>query len=423
MNEIQKYMKKLNVLYVEDEKPAREMFAKVLNRQFSNLTVCENGLDAYLEYKEKSNNNSKFDLIISDINMPKMSGLELAEKIREENSDVLIILVTARNEASVIMKALELQVTNYITKPMDLTKTNEIIIKTCEKLYLKSILENKQKQLERYTKTVEEVALVMEIDEDKIVTNVNDIFCETTGFSKDEIISKNVNFIFHGRGEKQRKEMWESLYQGNTWKDTVKSLTKDEEVYYSKVTIIPVLNEETKSIYEFIFIGFITTDEEKKKQELNKKLLHTIADNKKEKYSIEKVKESYEENINMLKKALISAEERYASISKTNENLLVQLEAYESSKLNNTSTHTATLKNKNSEIEKLQKLVLQFKTERVALTKNLEKAESTMTSKMNTIEFLEDSLKKDKIKIKNLEGIIQNLEKESTTEEKKKGFF
>ncbi|MGB1226936.1 MAG: response regulator [Poseidonibacter sp.] len=423
MNEIQKYMKKLNVLYVEDEKPAREMFAKVLNRQFSNLTVCENGLDAYLEYKEKSTNNSKFDLIISDINMPKMSGLELAEKIREENSDVLIILVTARNEASVIMKALELQVTNYITKPMDLTKTNEIIIRTCEKLYLKSILENKQKQLERYTKTVEEVALVMEIDEDKIVTNVNDIFCETTGFSKDEIISKNVNFIFHGRGEKQRKEMWESLYQGNTWKDTVKSLTKDEEVYYSKVTIIPVLNEETKSIYEFIFIGFITTDEEKKKQELNKKLLHTIADNKREKYSIEKVKESYEENINMLKKALISAEERYASISKTNENLLVQLEAYESSKLNNTSTHTATLKNKNSEIEKLQKLVLQFKTERVALTKNLEKAESTMTSKMNTIEFLEDSLKKDKIKIKNLEGIIQNLEKESTTEEKKKGFF
>lgn len=136
MNEIQKYMKKLNVLYVEDEKSAREMFSKVLNRQFTNVTVCENGLDGYLEYKKNFDNKTRFDLIISDINMPKMSGLELVEQVREEDSEVLVILVTARNEANVIMRALELQVTNYITKPMDINKTNEVIIRTCEKLYL-----------------------------------------------------------------------------------------------------------------------------------------------------------------------------------------------------------------------------------------------------------------------------------------------
>ncbi|WP_122893273.1 response regulator [Arcobacter peruensis] len=410
MNKIQKFMKKLNVLYVEDEKPAREMFSKILNRQFTNVTICENGLDGYLAYKENSDKETKFDLIISDINMPKMSGIELVEKVREENSEVLIILVTARNEASVIMRALELQVTNYITKPMDLTKTNETIIKTCEKLYLKSVLDDNQKQLEKYTKTIEDIALVMKINEEHNVTDVNDVFCSTTGLKKEEVVDKSVDFIFKGRSEKQKNDMWDSLKLGNTWKDTVKSTTINDEVYYVKATIIPFLNEDDNSINEFMFIGFITTDEEKKKQELNKKLLHNIADSKKDKYNIEKEKKSYEENINILRTSLQHAEERQASLLKNNENLLTQLEAYESSKLSNTSTHTNVLKSKNDEIDKLQKLVSHFKNDKVESSKNIKKLEETLASKNHTIEFLEESHKKDRTKIDNLKGIIMDLE-------------
>lgn len=421
MNELQTYMKKLNVLYVEDEKPAREMFSRILNRQFTNITICENGLDGYLSYKENSDKNTKFDLIISDINMPKMSGIELVEKIREEDNETLVILVTARSEASVIMKALELQVSNYITKPIDLSKTSEVIISTCEKIYLKSQLHEKQMELETYTKTIEDVALVLKIDAEDTITYINDVFCSTTGYLRDEIIGKSSNFLFTQRNEKQLSDMWNILKEGNTFKDTIKSTTKNNEIYYSKITIVPVLDNNNSMIVEYIFIGFITTDEEKKKQELNKKLLHNIADSKKEKFNILKEKDAYEENISLLNKTILNTEERYDSLLKTNQSLLVQLEAYETNSLGTSDNHIKILKSKNEEIAKLQKNLVIMKNDKSSLSNKLNTLEETLASKNHNIEFLEKNHKVDRLKIENLERII--LDSEKDPDKKTKTFF
>ena len=421
MNELQTYMKKLNVLYVEDEKPAREIFSRILNRQFTNVTICENGLDGYLAYKESFDKENKFDLIISDINMPKMSGIELVEKIRENDNETLVILVTARSEANVIMKALELQVTNYITKPIDINKTNEVIVSTCEKIYLKSRLLDKQKELETYTKTIEDVALVVKIDVNNNVTYVNDVFCSNTGYSKDEIINKSSNFLFNQRNEKQISDMWNIIKEGNTFNDTIKSITKNNEIYYNKVTIVPVIDNNNSMIVEYVFIGFITTDEEKKKQELNKKLLHSIADSKKEKFNILKEKESYEENISLLNRTILNAEERYASLLKTNQSLLVQLEAYETNSLGTSDNHIKTLKSKNDEITKLQKNLIIMKNDKLSMSNRLTALEETLASKNHSIEFLEQSHQIDKKKIESLERII--LDSEKNPDKKTKNFF
>lgn len=72
-------------------------------------------------------NTQKISLIISDINMPKMDGLEFLEKFRKENKTLPFIFVTARNEPDKMLKAIQLDIDNYILKPIDLDHLLNII--------------------------------------------------------------------------------------------------------------------------------------------------------------------------------------------------------------------------------------------------------------------------------------------------------
>ncbi|MEK6693216.1 MAG: response regulator [Nitrospirota bacterium] len=104
-----------NILIVEDS-PTMRLFIKMFLRGVKNVSVTEavDGIDAI----EKLNKNS-FDLIITDINMPRLNGLELIEKIRGEMvSKIPIIILTTKGEESEIEKGLMAGANSYLTKPI-----------------------------------------------------------------------------------------------------------------------------------------------------------------------------------------------------------------------------------------------------------------------------------------------------------------
>ena len=98
MENIKDFVKKLKVLYAEDEESARLIFGKFLNKKFETSVSCNNGFDAYNEYIKAQHNNEPFDLIISDINMPKIDGIELLEKIRELDSKIPFLQLQEVNQ-------------------------------------------------------------------------------------------------------------------------------------------------------------------------------------------------------------------------------------------------------------------------------------------------------------------------------------
>jgi len=103
------------VLIVEDS-PTMRLFIKMFLRGVKDVSITEavDGIDAI----EKLNQNS-FDLIITDINMPRLNGLELIEKIRGEMvSKIPIIILTTKGEESEIENGLLLGADNYVTKPI-----------------------------------------------------------------------------------------------------------------------------------------------------------------------------------------------------------------------------------------------------------------------------------------------------------------
>ncbi|MBA1419559.1 MAG: response regulator [Epsilonproteobacteria bacterium] len=91
---------------------------------YKHIYEAANGLDAYEIYKNKA-----LDLIITDIHMPKMDGLTLVEKIREERSDVPIIIISAYSDQEKLLRAVKLKLVDYIIKPITRKTLKELMQK------------------------------------------------------------------------------------------------------------------------------------------------------------------------------------------------------------------------------------------------------------------------------------------------------
>jgi len=122
-------LKPLTLLYVEDEPLIRQNAVEYLSRYCNTVLEASNGDEGYALYTQHSP-----DLIISDIKMPKLSGLEFASKIRLEDKKTPIIITTAHTDTEYLLKAVELQLIKYIVKPITSEKLQEALHIVCETL-------------------------------------------------------------------------------------------------------------------------------------------------------------------------------------------------------------------------------------------------------------------------------------------------
>ncbi len=109
-----KYLGTATILYVEDDALTNEAYTKVLTRYAKELFVAHNGeegLELYKKYQP--------DIVISDIRMPVMDGLEMVKRIREINYEQVVIFTSAYNDSDYTLKALDLNVNAYLLKPVD----------------------------------------------------------------------------------------------------------------------------------------------------------------------------------------------------------------------------------------------------------------------------------------------------------------
>ncbi|WOE71188.1 EAL domain-containing protein [Hydrogenimonas thermophila] len=124
MQELKKELKDLTLLYVEDDVNTRIRIEKLFSHIFKSVTTAENGVDALKLYEEK-----EYDLVITDITMPKMNGIELIENIRNTNKNQTIIILTAHNTNENLLDAIDLQVDGFLLKPLDKDKMSELLYK------------------------------------------------------------------------------------------------------------------------------------------------------------------------------------------------------------------------------------------------------------------------------------------------------
>lgn len=114
-NTLEDILAKTTILYVEDEEFNRDELSRFFKRRTGNLIIAENGIDGIEKFKEH-----KPDLIITDLKMPIMGGLEMIEEIRKMGSNVPIIIISALSDSKTILNAVDIGIVKYVVKPINL---------------------------------------------------------------------------------------------------------------------------------------------------------------------------------------------------------------------------------------------------------------------------------------------------------------
>ena len=123
----------LNVLYIEDDTMLLESTKEMFEIFFKCVDTAQNGEEGLLHYKNfYKAHHFYYDIVITDINMPKINGLDMAEKILKINSEQAIIITTAYNEMEHLSQAINLSLDGFIIKPLETQKFKKILSKTAQ---------------------------------------------------------------------------------------------------------------------------------------------------------------------------------------------------------------------------------------------------------------------------------------------------
>lgn len=133
ITELSFLLKNISILYVEDDDDTREEMAKTLLLITKNLTLASTGVEALELYRE-----SKPQIIISDIAMPNLNGIDFIKEIRKENLQIPIILLTAYTDTQYLLPAANLNIQSYVVKPINSKKLKEVLYQALEILNMNS---------------------------------------------------------------------------------------------------------------------------------------------------------------------------------------------------------------------------------------------------------------------------------------------
>ncbi len=175
-------MERLNisVLLVEDDKISRVLYSNFLKKIVSKVFLAEDGIEGIELFR-----SHQPDLIISDIKMPRMDGLEMIHEIRKTDDSIKVLFVSGHKDTDYFIKSIELGVSGYLLKPIDQNKLNKIIQDIGKTL----ILDKKVKETEKRFRDLAELLpeIVFETDLTGKLTFVNKRALEILGYTTADI--------------------------------------------------------------------------------------------------------------------------------------------------------------------------------------------------------------------------------------------
>lgn len=126
IKKLQKFSLRLTILYVEDNDSLRKETAGVFNSFFKRVDLAANGKEGLEKY-----NNTPYDIVITDINMPIMNGIDMIERIREINPEQKIIAISAHDETAILLNIIRKGVSSFILKPINLNDMISVLYPVC----------------------------------------------------------------------------------------------------------------------------------------------------------------------------------------------------------------------------------------------------------------------------------------------------
>lgn len=395
-----KLLKRLKALYVEDDDNIRNELSSLLGNFFDIVYTAADGEEGLALFQK---HHKDIDVILSDINMPKMTGIEMVKEIRKIDTKIPVMFATAYSDNEYLADAIKLRVYDYIIKPIDIRHLLTIMNDLANVLYQEFLIEQQHKELERYKDVIDQNNIVIRTDTDKNITYVNEQFCDITGYEKDELLGEPFERLKHKDTDISLiNDMFETVFKNEAWIGKIKSQTKFDDFYVVDCYTIATLNDAGE-ITGTISIQKDITSEVNQKRQMQKALIKDKSEiflkGKESSAELNAIINELNQRINDLQKMLKTSDLEKERLT------------YNADKMN-------------TENKKL-------KTELTLMMQNSDKAEEKTSanfkmSKSNQdlklevkklteeIEDLKDELKRSVLQVKvNLESRIKELEKEN----------
>jgi len=263
IKEIDKTIKSLlentfyTILIIDDSAFICRQISSLLQPRNYKIITATNGSDA-----KALLNETAFDLVILDLELPDMRGEEILKMIRKKTmlSEIPVFIMTGTYGASDVGNLIKQGANEFFLKPFIaeelLLKIDfwiEIRRKTQESLC-------QQKILQEYKDAVDRSSIVSKTDKKGIITFANEMFCQVSGYTREELIGKPHNIVRHPDMPKEVfKELWKTILAANPWHGIVKNRKKDGSAYWMDTTINPIV-DKNGTIVEFICIRTDVTD-------------------------------------------------------------------------------------------------------------------------------------------------------------------
>ena len=119
---MRRWTSELNVLVVEDDEVLRESFQQLLSYLFAEVDAAVDGQDALDQLAEKN-----YDIVLTDLRMPRMSGFQLLQEIRQQSPQQPIVVISA-HEDEVLRRELVVYKVHYLSKPVILEELLKVVI-------------------------------------------------------------------------------------------------------------------------------------------------------------------------------------------------------------------------------------------------------------------------------------------------------
>jgi PAS domain S-box-containing protein len=233
----------VTALYVEDDETTREILAAMIGTQFPGLELHaaadgKTGVEAFMRCKA--------DIVITDIAMPHVNGLEMTRLIKAICPNVKIIVLTAFDNIEYLVECIELGVHHYVTKPIDNQVLFTAIEKCIDAIFTERLFNEQQEHIRKLSRAVEKSpAMVMITDVHGAIEYVNPKFCEVTGYALADLRGQNPRLL---KSELTPAEvyadLWQTVLAGREWHGEFANRKKDGELYWEQVSISPLPNDD-----------------------------------------------------------------------------------------------------------------------------------------------------------------------------------
>jgi len=403
-----KFLKSLNVMYVEDDYEIALKMKCIFDKIFNIVIPASNGEEGVEKFIHCKENDIHIDVIISDINMPKLSGLDMIKSIRKLDDEVPFILTTAYSNSEYLLEALNFGVSHYAVKPINLKELIRHVEDVCETKYKLKIIESKNNELLEYLHIIDQVAIVSRVDLEGKYIFVNDIFCHISGYNKNEVLGKEKNFIKHkDMPSEVYEESWDTVQNGQKWSGKLKNCHKNGNEYFTKTTVLPFYDLNTAMISEYIEISFPITVEENEKREFRKKVIHNIQETKRQNHVARKMIDELKgkldkyKHIDLLEEAIVTERKKTKQFKKQNDYYETLLSVVNVDKeLKNIETKNE-VKNMIGELAKSK-----YKNERYHIQVNEFKKE--LDNRISLCETLSNRVRQQSVLIKQLQEKVEH---------------